>query len=126
MKTRKLSFIAVMMLSMTTLMAQSEKKVSFEVSGNCGMCEKRIEAAAQAVDGVSAADWNKETKVIEVTFDGSKTDKSKIQEAIAKVGHDTGKYKAEDAVYSKLPGCCKYDRNAEQKEHDHAGHSHSM
>jgi hypothetical protein len=33
-----------------------------------------------------------------------------VQEAIAKVGHDTGAVKATDEAYNGLPACCKYDR----------------
>lgn len=108
MKTRKISLIAVLVLSLSSLMAQTEKTESFEVSGNCGMCEKRIEKAAKSVDGVSSADWNKETKKIEVTYDASKVKTEKIQKAIAKVGYDTGDFKATEEVYSSLPGCCLY------------------
>jgi copper chaperone CopZ len=74
------------------------------------MCETRIEKAVLAIDGVTAADWNKETKMIEVSFDESKTDLEKIQKAIADAGHDTDKYSASDETYNKLPGCCHYER----------------
>ncbi len=101
-----------------------EKKEKFKVKGNCGMCETRIEKAAKSVDGVSTADWNKETKQIEVVFDDAKTDVHKIHIAIAKAGHDTKLHKAKDEVYNKLPACCKYDRTEEKKEDSHEGHQH--
>jgi len=91
--------------------AQELKKEKFKVYGNCGMCENRIEKAAKEVDGVTIADWNKESKMIEVSFDSLKTDVHKIHMAIAKVGHDTEMHKAEDDVYNKLPGCCRYTRS---------------
>lgn len=109
MKTISL-IIVVMLFGITGLLAQSVKTEKFAVKGNCGMCESRIEKAAKAIDGVSSADWNQETKEISVSFDSEKTDVVKIQKAIAKVGHDTDKYKAEDKVYDALPGCCQYDR----------------
>jgi len=115
MKTRILSMIMVIGLSTISLFAQSEKKEEFEVAGNCGMCETRIEKAANAVDGVSSADWDKETKMIEVSYNPEKTDVQKIQQAIAKVGHDTNMYKAEDGVYDALPACCKYDRMSSEE-----------
>jgi copper chaperone CopZ len=86
------------------------KTEEFKVYGNCGMCEKRIEKAAKSLDGVSAADWNKETKMIEVKYDPAKVEVIDIQKAIAKVGHDTEKETAKDEVYNDLPACCKYDR----------------
>jgi len=94
------------------------------VKGNCGMCEKRIEKAANSVDGVQSADWNKESKMMEVKFDDAKTDVHKVHMAIAKVGHDTEMHKAKDSVYNDLPGCCKYDRAVEKAEHSHEGHQH--
>ena len=80
------------------------------------MCEARIEKAAESVEGVSAADWNKESKMIEVTFDSNTTNAEAIHKAIAKVGHDTDKYAASDEVYDKLPACCKYERLKSDKE----------
>lgn len=118
MKTRILIIVMVMGLSTISLFAQSKNIEKFEVAGNCGMCETRIEKAANAIDGVSSADWDKETKMIEVSYNPEISDIHKIHKAIAKVGHDTNMHKAEDDVYDKLPGCCKYERIG-QKEHKH-------
>jgi len=109
MKTNIVSLGSMFLLGTGMVFAQA-KTEKFEVKGNCGMCEKRIEKAAKAVDGVTAADWDKETKIIEISFDESKTSVDKVQEAIAEAGHDTPKHKAEDDVYNALPACCKYDR----------------
>ncbi len=110
MKTRILIVMAILGLSISTVMAHAAKKEKFEVAGNCGMCKTRIEKAAQSVDGVTAAVWDKESKMLEVTFDSDKTDIHKVHLAVAKVGHDTKMHKASDEVYDKLPGCCKYER----------------
>ena len=115
MKTRVLSLVTLFMLGAIVAFA-GVKTEKFKVYGNCGMCEKRIEKAATGVDGVSKADWNKDTKIMEVTFDDAKTSKDNVEKAIVKVGHDTDNYKADDKVYSELPGCCKYDRKKETKE----------
>lgn len=109
MKTKVLSLVALFMMGAVTVFA-ADKTEKIKVSGNCGMCEKRIEKTVNAIDGVSKADWNKETKMLEVTFDDAKTTTDKIEVAIAKVGHDTPNHKASTEVYDKLPGCCKYDR----------------
>ncbi len=106
-----LLFAAVMLLGVQNLFAES-KTEKIKVSGNCGMCETRIEKAALAVAGVTKADWNKETKDLTVTFDASKATIDKIEAAEAKVGHDTPKFKADAKTYESLPGCCKYDRTA--------------
>ena len=113
MKTRILSLVALVFITMTTVTAQTEKTEKFEVAGNCGMCETRIENAATSVDGVLSADWDKETKMIEVKFDSDKADTHKVNMAIAKAGHDTEMHKASDEVYDQLPGCCKYERMEE-------------
>lgn len=90
--------------------AQNLKTEKVKVYGNCGSCEKRIDKAAKAVDGVAKATWNKETMMLEVTYDPAKTSVEKIQTAVAKVGHDTDAIKADDKTYSSLPACCKYER----------------
>jgi mercuric ion binding protein len=98
-----------------------DKTETFKVYGNCGMCEKRIEKAA-TIEGVTKADWDVDTKLMTVSYDPAKTDGKKVQKAIAAVGHDTDKQTAKEDVYSKLPGCCKYDR---KKAEDHSSHNHS-
>ena len=80
------------------------------VGGNCGMCEARIGKAAKSVAGVSEISWDKDTKMMKVSFDAAATTLSKIETAIAKVGHDTKNYKAETGTYDQLPACCHYDR----------------
>ena len=123
MKTKVLSLVALFTIGAFTVFA-GDKTEKIEVKGNCGMCEKRIEKAALAVDGVSKAEWNKETKQMELVFDDSKTNLDKIEVAISKVGHDTPHHKASDEVYNELPGCCKYDRTEEKKEDSHEGHQY--
>ena len=85
------------------------KTETIKVSGNCGMCKDRIEAAAK-VDGVTKADWNKDTKLLTLVYNPAMVKSDDVQKKVAAVGHDTEKFKAQDAVYAKLPGCCKYDR----------------
>ncbi|MCY1721083.1 cation transporter [Prolixibacteraceae bacterium Z1-6] len=109
MKTKVLSLVALFVMGAFTVFA-GNKTEKIKVSGNCGMCEKRIEKTAMTVEGVSKADWDKKTKKLEVVFDDEKTSLDKIEVAIAKVGHDTPNHKASTEVYDKLPGCCKYDR----------------
>jgi periplasmic mercuric ion binding protein len=116
-------FIFLLALVMTVFAENKTEKI--KVKGNCGMCEKRIEKAALDTEGVSKADWNKETKELMVVFDDSKTSAEKIHKAVAAVGHDTSKEKARDEVYGKLPACCKYDRTgAQTQDHGHEGHTH--
>ena len=85
-----------------------EDHAMINVGGSCGMCKDRIEKTANEIDGVSSAHWDLEKQELHVNFDGSKTSVDAISKAMAKVGHDTDKYKADLDVYDALPGCCKY------------------
>ena len=109
MKTRSLVLVAIMLLGTMAVFAQ-DKTEKIKVYGECGMCETRIEKAVNDLDGVSSADWNKETKMLEVKFNSAKTDVHKVHMAVTKVGHDTDMHKAKDKVYENLPACCKYER----------------
>ncbi len=110
MKTRMLSLVVLMVLGITSVFAQTGKKEIFKVAGNCDMCENRIEKSAKSVGGVTSAEWDKETKMLEVVFDSEQTGINKIHMAIAKAGHDTKMHKASDDDYDQLPECCKYER----------------
>ena len=121
MKKSFFSFVVIFFIVGTMSVFAQSKTEEFKVYGNCGMCETRIENSAKSVTGVTTADWDKDTKMLKVTYDKSKTDNHKIQEAVAKVGHDTDMYKADDKVYNALPGCCKYERSTvdDKKKHNH-------
>lgn len=109
MKTLKSMGIALLCLCFsTTVLAQNTLKTErFKVSGMCSDCEKRIEQAALK-SGAGKADWNVKTKMLSVSYDGSKTKVETIQKNIAAAGHDTPKFKASQKAYQALPGCCKY------------------
>jgi len=81
----------------------------FGVRGNCGMCKKTIEKAANGVAGVASAIWDVNQKNIMVSFDDSKTVSIVIHTAIAASGYDTEKVAGNESAYDGLPGCCKYD-----------------
>jgi len=84
------------------------KTETFHVSGNCEMCQARIEAAAKSVKGVIQASWDLKTKMLRVEFNQEKTGVDAIHKAIAHAGHDTEKERADDKVYNTLPECCLY------------------
>lgn len=110
MKTRSIVLSILLLFGTVNLFAQSITK-KFMVKGNCQMCEKRIETAARAVDGVTLADWDKDTKIMEVTYDASKTSEDAVQLAIANAGHDTPMHKSDPDVYNELPKCCQYSKD---------------
>lgn len=109
MKAKNIVLIIVLLLGINQLKAQN-KTEKFRVLGKCETCEDRIEKAAQSVEGVAKADWNRKTKMIEVVFDKAKTNVHKVHMAIVKAGYDTDKHKAKSKAYHGLPGCCKFDR----------------
>ena len=88
-------------------------KTTFGVRGNCGMCKSTIEKAANGVEGVTEANWDKNKKEIHVAFDGSKTNIEAIHKAIAASGYDTDKVSGSEESYNNLPGCCQYDHEME-------------
>ena len=104
--------------------------ISFGVRGNCGMCKKTIEKAANGVDGVTKATWYVDKKKIDVSFDNVKTDAMAIHKAIASSGYDTDKVTGNEAAYNDLPGCCQYDHemmmnhSGEMNTNDHSNHDH--
>ena len=85
------------------------KKETIKVWGNCGMCKKVIEKAAKSA-GAATASWNEDSKDLNVSYAVNKTSAAKIQSAIARSGYDTQDFTADNKAYTKLPGCCQYDR----------------
>ena len=106
MKTLKF-FIALVALTISTVVFAANKTETIKVPGNCELCKARIEKAAK-VTGVAKADWSEKTKVLTLTYDPTKVKGDDVQRKIAAAGHDTPKFKATTAVYNALPGCCKY------------------
>ena len=105
----------MLLLAAVLMMSTAEAKTvktTFELKGNCGMCQKRIEKAAKSVKGVTSARWNKENGQLSLVYDNKQTSPEKVQQALAAAGHDTGTLKADQKAYDKLPGCCKYRDNA--------------
>lgn len=90
--------------------AFAQKKVkedSITVYGNCEQCKERIEASLD-LSGVKYANWNMKTKKLFVAYKSAKISEEDIHKAVAGVGHDTDKLKAEDSVYVDLSFCCLY------------------
>jgi copper chaperone CopZ len=86
----------------------ADQKITLKVSGNCGSCKKRIVKAAESIDGVTDAAWDKKSKVFTAVYDDSKVKPDAIKKAIAAVGYDAEDVKGNDEAYSKLPDCCRY------------------
>lgn len=109
-----LASILFLFLATSSVFAQKPPKkaeIKIQVSGNCGMCEKRINNALD-VPGVIFSSWNRVSKTATIAYKPRKISEQKLHDLIAAVGHDTDKIKADTAVYKKLPGCCLYRDNA--------------
>jgi len=107
MKRKIVSLTVLFLIGIVSVFA-APKAETFRVEGKCGMCKARIEKTSLAIDGVSEAEWNQETKMLKVIFDDSKVKVEDIRKKLAEAGHDNGKYKADDKVYNALPVCCHY------------------
>lgn len=105
----------------TNIVEQTDAKIattdaSFGVRGNCGMCKKTIEKAANSVDGVTAANWDKAKKKIDISFDATKTSSADVEKAIAASGYDTENVMGDLDAYKGLSACCKYDHEMEMNQ----------
>lgn len=113
MKTITIFSMCLSMLISINVFSQSLKTDTIKVWGNCGTCKKAIENSLD-VKGVKKSNWNKDSKLLVITYDTLKINMDKINLLIGEAGYDTEKVKGNDKAYNNLPNCCKYDRK-EQK-----------
>lgn len=108
------------LFSLSFLFAQDNSNTSkdtkirtekIEVAGTCSMCKKRIEKAAY-IHGVKRVEWNKDTKMLEVTYNTKVVTLEEIAKSIAAAGHDANGIHADEIVYKSLPNCCAYKTGA--------------
>jgi hypothetical protein len=101
--------ICLFLLGYIPVSAQQESSDKIKVWGNCGMCKKTIEKAALQA-GAASANWNKDTKMLTVSYLSKNSSKEKIQKSIAATGYDTQDFTASGEAYRNLPECCQYER----------------
>jgi len=116
MKTRFL-FAFVCLISAASGWAQ-KSELTFGVSGLCGMCENRIEAAFDR-KGIVVADYDLDTYTLRVVYKTKKWNEERLHKLATAVGHDTDKFKANNEVYANLHGCCKYREHVSCPSQDH-------
>lgn len=100
-----------------SVQAQSAIDTSLIVNGVCGMCESTIEKAAK-LDGVEKAEWDKDTKILKLTYQQDRVDLSKIYHSVAASGYDTEYLAAPDSAYQALQSCCMYRDPQTHKDHE--------
>lgn len=105
--------VITLFLSFTQSNAQikNSKTETIKIYGNCGMCQTKIENAG-SIKKTAKVNWNVDTKMATLTYDATKTNQDEILKQIVLAGYDSDKFLAPNDVYSKLPGCCQYDRVA--------------
>src|SRR6266550_103488 len=100
MKTIKALFVIAFALAITSAAKAQNYKLdgpflatkAIKVNGVCDMCKHRIESALKNNPGISAANWNIDSKTLLVQYFSTKTNPDKIQQLVAAVGHDTEKF----------------------------------
>lgn len=107
---KSLVIMIIMVLGVSqSLFASTIQTDTLKVSGNCGMCEKRI-VGAVSVKGVKSAQWNMESQILTIKYDADKVTLDELEQKISKAGHDTPNYQADEKVYQSLHHCCQYTR----------------
>ena len=107
----KLRYLLLIFLSFFAFKATYAVSVSFLTTGNCAICEIRIEQAVSKIAGVQSVSWDMGTDVTTVEYNESETDCFVVMTEIANVGHDTEWFRAPDSAYALLIGsCCEYER----------------
>ncbi len=91
----------------TKLPTSVKKDTVLTVNGICSMCQRTIEKAA-LTDGVFLAQWDVETKALQLSYDPAIITLATINKRINKVGYDTEISAATDEEYNTVHGCCRY------------------
>lgn len=102
------------------IFAQNLSKNQFTVKGNCDMCKERIENTAKKA-GAKEARYSIDSQILTLETD-TNISTDDILKKVAEAGHDNEKFKASDANYEALPGCCHYNRDLQPKtaeNHEH-------
>lgn len=91
-------------------------QITIPVSGDCGMCEQRIEETSLKVIGVHFADYDLKSKMLTIEADKNLFRKTELIAALIAAGHDADGQIASAESYKKLPACCHY-RTISLKNH---------
>lgn len=130
MKTFKnifLAFVATFFFTGCDAQIKNQKTETVKVYGNCGMCKRTIEKAANE-KGLVKANWDIDTDMLTVTYDQTKTNTDAILKKVAYAGYDSDLFRAPDEAYKNLPECCQYDRPVKamavaNNHSEHQGHN---
>jgi outer membrane receptor for ferrienterochelin and colicin/copper chaperone CopZ len=110
-KMRKILIIGFLTLFFSSVYTQS---IQIKVSGECGMCQDRIEEVSSNTIGVNNAKYDLDTKELTLSFTSGLFNELELHQNLANAGHDTNKAKAPKNVYDALPLCCKYRQDEKE------------
>ena len=112
---KKIVFLLLLIIPLISFSQTKEKNArdTFEVSGNCEMCKKRIESATLSLKGVKYVSWSPQSKNFSIIYNSTKVSIDDVKKKIADAGHDNSSYTATDETYENLHFCCKYRDNPE-------------
>lgn len=88
------------------------EEVTFQTSAKCGMCKMRLEKDMSLAKGVKEAKLDLDSKKMTIAFNPKKTNKKKLQKAIAKIGYDADELVCDKTAHDALPGCCQKSASA--------------
>jgi hypothetical protein len=107
---KNITILFALIISISSFLFAQEstvKEAEIKVFGNCASCKNRIEKSLK-IKEVKSARWDKQSKMLSITYLSPAITLDSLQQRIAAVGHDTEKYLAADSVYNELPSCCLY------------------
>jgi hypothetical protein len=104
-----IAIVAMLCFTVSEAQIKNTKTETVKVYGNCGMCKSNIEKAGN-IKKESKLSWDQATSMATLTYDSKKTNGNEILKRIALMGYDSDAFRAPDAMYSNLHGCCQYER----------------
>lgn len=104
---KKTLILTAIILTMIACSTKPNAEASFFVRGNCDMCKERIDKTVLGIKGVEKANWDVESKMLQVSYDSTVVSKLDIEKGIAATGHATNDVPMDSIAHDKLPECCK-------------------
>lgn len=88
--------------------AQSKSEtVKIKTSAECHTCEEIMESKLNYVKGISYADLDVKTKVLEIKYNPKKITLEQIKAEISHLGYDADEVAAQPDKRNSLPKCCQ-------------------
>ena len=104
---KKIFILASILITIVACSTKPNAEASFFVRGNCDMCKERIDKTVLSIKGVETANWDVESKMLQVSYDSTVVSKLDIEKGIAATGHATQGVPMDSTAHDKLPECCK-------------------